>query len=200
LLPRDGTVHAFGPLLPESEATAAFSDLLTELPWQHDEVRLFGKRIVTDRKVSWHGDIPFSYTYSGIQRTAQPWTPTLAALKARIEAATSTTYNSCLANLYHHGGEGMAWHSDDESMLAYHAPIASLSLGAARRFDFKHKTDPTLRVSIHLDHGHLLLMRDETQTHWLHALPKTKKVLTPRINLTFRTITIKPIEQSNFKD
>jgi alkylated DNA repair dioxygenase AlkB len=189
LLPQDGTVLPFGPLLPEPEASAAFEALLAELPWRQDEVLLFGKRIVTARKVSWHGDIPFTYTYSRIQRTAQPWTPTLAALKARIESATGTTYNSCLANLYHSGGEGMAWHSDDEPMLAPHAPIASLSLGAPRRFDFKHKKDPTLRASILLDHGHLLLMLNETQTHWLHALPKTQKVTTPRINLTFRTIT-----------
>jgi alkylated DNA repair dioxygenase AlkB len=188
LLPHDGTVIHHGPLLTEPEATAAFTALLTELPWQHDEVRLFGKRIVTARKVSWHGDRPFSYTYSGIPRSAQPWTATLAAIKTRIEATTGTTYNSCLANLYHTGTEGMAWHSDDEAMLLAHAPIASLSLGAPRRFDFKHKKDPSLRASILLEHGHLLLMLNETQTHWLHALPKTKKIQAPRINLTFRTI------------
>jgi alkylated DNA repair dioxygenase AlkB len=188
LLPQDGTVIHHGPLLTEPEATAAFTALLTELPWQHDEVRLFGKRIVTARKVSWHGDRPFSYTYSGIPRSAQPWTATLAAIKTRIEATTGTTYNSCLANLYHTGTEGMAWHSDDEAMLLAHAPIASLSLGAPRRFDFKHKKDPSLRASILLEHGHLLLMLNETQTHWLHALPKNKKIQAPRINLTFRTI------------
>jgi alkylated DNA repair dioxygenase AlkB len=188
LLPHDGTVIHHGPLLTEPEATAAFTALLTELPWQHDEVRLFGKRIVTARKVSWHGDRPFSYTYSGIPRSAQPWTATLAAIKTRIEATTGTTYNSCLANLYHTGTEGMAWHSDDEAMLLAHAPIASLSLGAPRRFDFKHKKDPSLRASILLEHGHLLLMLNETQTHWLHALPKNKKIQAPRINLTFRTI------------
>ena len=188
LLPQDGTVIHHGPLLTEPEATAAFTTLITELPWQHDEVRLFGKRIVTARKVSWHGDLPFSYTYSGIPRSAQPWTSTLAAIKTRIEATTGTTYNSCLANLYHNGTEGMAWHSDDEPMLLAHAPIASLSLGAPRRFDFKHKKDPSLRASILLEHGHLLLMLNETQTHWLHALPKTQKIQTPRINLTFRTI------------
>lgn len=188
LLPQEGTVIHHGPLLTEPEATAAFTALITELPWQHDEVRLFGKRIVTARKVSWHGDRPFSYTYSGIPRSAQPWTATLAAIKTRIEATTGTTYNSCLANLYHTGTEGMAWHSDDEAMLLAHAPIASLSLGAPRRFDFKHKKDPSLRASILLEHGHLLLMLNETQTHWLHALPKTKKIQTPRINLTFRTI------------
>jgi alkylated DNA repair dioxygenase AlkB len=192
LLPQDGTVLPLGPLLTEPDATAAFQALLTELPWQHDQVRLFGKRIVTARKTSWHGDQPFSYTYSGIPRTAQPWTPTLAALKAQIEAATATSYNSCLANLYHSGAEGMAWHSDDEPMLLRHAPIASLSLGAPRRFDFKHKKHPSLRASILLEHGHLLLMLNETQTHWLHALPKTKKATSPRINLTFRTISKVP--------
>jgi len=188
LLPRDGVVTDHGALLTPAEADQAFTDLLAELPWHHDEVILFGKRIVTARKVSWHGDHPFTYTYSRIQRTAQPWTPALGALKARIESATGTTYNSCLANLYHHGGEGMAWHSDDEPMLARHAPIASLSLGAARRFDFRHKTDSTLRLSVQLTHGSLLLMAGETQSYWLHALPKTKKVTAPRINLTFRTI------------
>lgn len=188
LLPQDGSLAYHDAFLPAAEADQAFAALLAEVPWKPDEVLLFGKRIVTARKVSWHGDHPFTYIYSRLPRTAQPWTPTLAALKARIEAATSTTYNSCLANLYHHGGEGMAWHSDDEPMLLRHAPIASLSLGAPRRFDFKHKQDPTLRLSLPLAHGSLLLMLGETQTHWLHALPKSKKITAPRINLTFRTI------------
>jgi len=187
LMPCDGIVIYHGPILTPQQAAAFFTQLSTRIAWTHDEVMMFGKRLTTARKVAWYGDAPFTYTYSGTTKSALPWTPELAQLKQLIEQHTAATFNSCLLNLYHHGGEGMAWHSDDEKMLTPQAPIASLSLGAKRRFCFKHKHLPH-KLSLELEDGSLLLMQGETQTHWLHSLPKATRIQQPRINLTFRTI------------
>jgi len=186
LLPRDGEVVYHGPIMSPGEASRCFEVLRSEVPWQNDEVIIFGKRIVTARKVAWYGDEAFAYTYSGTTRHALPWTNELLRLKGKVESLAEVTFNSCLINLYHHGEEGMSWHSDDESTLVRGATIASVSLGAERKFAFKHKREPGLTTSLVLEHGSLLLMKGATQEHWLHALPKTKRVSEPRINLTFR--------------
>lgn len=185
LLPCDGIVNYFGPILPSMEVKKLYQNLLTDIPWKNDEAVIFGKHIITARKVAWYGDSGFSYTYSGTTKQALLWTPELADLKTLVEQLTNTHYNSCLLNLYHDGNEGMAWHSDDEKSLGRDTTIASVSFGAEREFRLKHKrTDE--RVSILLESGSLLVMKGATQTHWLHSIPKTKKVTTPRINLTFR--------------
>ena len=187
LLPRDGTVNYFGPILSVTETKRYYQTLLRDIPWKNDEAVIFGKHIVTARKVAWYGDSNFSYTYSGTTKQALAWTPELAALKAIVETLTNTVFNSCLLNLYHDGNEGMAWHSDDEKSLGKDSTIASVSLGAEREFRLKHKrTDD--KVSIMLESGSLLVMKDTTQTHWLHCIPKSKRITTPRINLTFRTM------------
>ena len=186
-MPCDGTVNYHGPILSGAEADHYLAALLGNVPWKHDELVIFGRHIVTTREVAWFGDAGCAYTYSGTTKQAVPWFTELSNLKALVEKLTQTTYNSCLANLYHDGSEGMAWHSDDEKELAPCATIASLSFGAERKFSFKHKrTQET--TSLMLEHGSLLAMRDTTQLHWLHSLPKAKKITTPRINLTFRTI------------
>jgi alkylated DNA repair dioxygenase AlkB len=187
LLPADGTVNYYGPIFTPPEARRFYETLLNTIPWVNDVAVIFGKRIVTARKVAWYGDADFSYTYSGTTKQALAWTPELLELKAKVEQLTGATYNSCLLNLYHHGGEGMAWHSDDEKAMVRHAAIASVSFGAERKFSFRHKRTKE-GASIILENGSLLVMKDETQQHWQHSIPKTKKVLTPRINLTFRTM------------
>ena len=187
LLPCDGTVNYFGPVLAVSEARRHYDALLRDIPWKHDEAVIFGKRIVTARKVAWYGDSDFSYTYSGTTKQALDWTPGLAELKTLVESLAGSRFNSCLLNLYHNGGEGMAWHSDDEKSLVRNSAIASLSLGAEREFRFKHKRDG-LKTSVLLESGSLLVMKGATQSHWLHSIPKSKKVISPRINLTFRTM------------
>ena len=161
--------------------------LLQEIPWKNDEAVIFGKHFITKRKVAWYGDNQFSYTYSNITKEALPWTKELLELKAIAEKLASATFNSCLLNLYHNGSEGMAWHSDDEKSLGRNSPIASMSFGAERKFSFKHKQTKETR-SLLLEHGSLLVMKGEVQQHWLHSLPKSLKVKSPRINLTFRTI------------
>ncbi|MEO9946265.1 alpha-ketoglutarate-dependent dioxygenase AlkB [Paraglaciecola sp.] len=183
----DGLVEYHGLVIAAQEANQFFDALLHKIEWKSDEANIFGKQILTKRKVAWYGDKPFSYTYSNSTKMALPWIDELITLKAIVEDKTGASFNSCLLNLYHSGEEGMAWHSDGEKDLLKNGAIASLSFGAERKFSFKHKqTQKTLSVS--LQHGSLLVMKGETQSHWLHRLPPTKKVSAPRVNLTFRTI------------
>ncbi len=191
ILPNDGTVNYFGPVITFAEATYFFEELMHTIAWKNDEAKIFGQHFITPRKAAWYGDKAFPYTYSGTTKYALPWTKELLELKQLVERVSGATYNSCLLNLYHTGKEGMAWHSDDETALKKNAAIASVSLGAERKFAFKHKSNHAT-VSIVLEHGSLLVMKDETQTNWLHRLPPTKKIETPRINLTFRTMDIHP--------
>lgn len=187
LLPFDGAVNYYGLIMSDKMAKSYFDTLLEEIEWEQDKAIIFGKTILTKRKVAWYGDEMFSYTYSGATKFALPWTKALLALKQMAEKATGETYNSCLLNLYHSGNEGMAWHSDAEKDLKKDGAIASISLGATRKFAFKHKLTAQ-KVTLMLENGSLLLMKGTTQTHWLHRLPPTQKVQPARINLTFRTI------------
>lgn len=187
LLPKDGTVCYYGKIMDNSEAQFYFDRLLATIEWKNDEAIIFGQLITTKRKVAWYGESNFKYSYSKITKEALPWTAELKELKTLVEAKTAETYNSCLLNLYHDGNEGMAWHSDAEKDLKKNGAIASLSFGAERKFAFKHKTTKET-VSLILEHGSLLVMKDETQSNWLHRLPPSKRINKTRINLTFRTI------------
>ena len=187
IVPCDGIVNYHGMILSQSEADRYYQALLNDIAWQHDRAIIFGKEIITKRKVAWYASAPFSYTYSKVTKTALPWAAVLLELKKQVEHHTAETYNSCLLNLYHNGSEGMAWHSDGEKELKKYGAIASLSLGAERKFSFKHKSTKQA-ISTVLEHGSLLVMKGDTQKYWLHCLPLTKTEQTSRINLTFRTI------------
>lgn len=187
LLPKDGMVQYFGKVISTEKANQFMEALLNGIDWRNDEVVIYGKRIITKRKMAWYGDRPFEYKYSNISRTALPWTNELLELKTIVESISNENYNSCLLNLYHDGNEGMGWHSDDEKDLKKDGAIASVSLGADRKFGFKHKADKQT-MYLMLEHGSLLLMKGQVQSHWLHSLAKSTRVLKPRINLTFRTI------------
>lgn len=187
LLPADGIVLYYGKVFAQQQAQHYLERLLNTIEWRNDEAVIFGKHIVTKRKVAWYGDKNYDYTYSNTTKQALLWTDELIELKTLTEKLTGATYNSCLLNLYHNGNEGMAWHSDGEKMLAKNGSIASLSFGAERKFSFKHKVNKQTH-SLILEHGSLLEMKGETQTHWLHRLPPTKTIQKPRVNLTFRTI------------
>ena len=186
-LPYEGTVNYYGKLLNQEAANHYLKALLENIEWRNDEAVIFGKKIITKRKVAWYGEKPFEYTYSNTTKHALLWTKELLELKELIEKETGETFNSCLLNLYHTGDEGMAWHSDGEKDLKKDGAIGSMSFGAERKFAFKHKQSKQ-KVELILEHGSLLVMKDTTQTHWLHRLPPTKRVSTPRVNLTFRTI------------
>ncbi len=187
LLPENGEVFYFGKVFSEAESITFFDQLLTEINWQADEAVIFGKLIYTKRKVAWYADETFSYTYSNRTKSAIIFTDVLLKIKEIVEKNTNETYNACLLNLYHSGEEGMAWHSDYEKELKKHGSIASVTFGAERFFSFKSKKNQQL-IKIFLENGSLLEMKGTTQENWLHRLAPTKKVLTPRINLTFRTI------------
>ena len=187
LLPHNGTVNYYGKLMSYQKATHFYTQLLNTIDWKNDVAIIFGKRIETKRKVAWYGEKEFEYTYSNNTKLALPWTKDLLELKELIELKTGELFNSCLLNLYHNGNEGMAWHSDGEKDLKKNGAIASLSFGAERKFAFKHKVTKETVYRV-LEHGSLLVMKDDTQTNWLHRLPPTKKIFKPRINLTFRTI------------
>lgn len=186
-LPYEGTVQYYGKVMQKLVADYYFEKLMQNIAWENDQAIIFGRQITTKRKVAWYGDQAYEYTYSNVNRYALLWTLELLELRQRVEQLTGERFNSCLLNLYHTGEEGMAWHSDDETDLKKNGAIASLSFGAERKFAFKHKQSKE-KVELYLQHGSLLVMKDTTQSHWLHRLPPTKKVSTARINLTFRTI------------
>ncbi|MGB0911378.1 MAG: alpha-ketoglutarate-dependent dioxygenase AlkB family protein [Nitrospirales bacterium] len=187
LLHRDGLVQYYGQIMDPQKANMYLGSLLGKIEWKNDEAIIFGERVVTKRKVAWYGDQPYTYTYSNTTKRALPWIDELLELKRIIEWWTEETFNSCLLNLYHTGMEGVAWHSDAEQDLKKNGAIGSLSFGAERKFSFKHKQTKE-SISLHLQNGSLLVMKGATQTHWMHRLPPTKMVSTPRVNLTFRTI------------
>jgi alkylated DNA repair dioxygenase AlkB len=189
LLPFDGNAVYYGKIFQKLKADLILQTLLNNIEWKNDEAIIYGKKIITKRKVAWYGDTDFEYKYSGVTKRALIWTETLIELKGIVEDLSQESYNSCLLNLYHNGNEGMAWHSDAEKDLKPNGAIASLSFGAERIFAFKHKQQLQI-VPILLEHGSLLVMKGETQKNWLHRLPPRTKVLHPRINLTFRTIVV----------
>lgn len=189
LLPKDGTVNYFGKVLNKEDANNYFNILMKTIEWKNDETVIFGKHLVVKRKAAWYGDEKYSYTYSKTTKYALPWTKELLELKKIVEIKTGAIFNSCLLNLYHTGEEAMGWHSDDEKSLGKNTAIASLSFGAERKFFFRHKQTKET-VSVILENGSLLVMKEATQTNWLHRLPPTKKINSARINLTFRTMAV----------
>ena len=187
LLPYDGALFYVPNFLNHVISDKMFEVFLKDILWEHDEFTMFGKKIISKRKVAWYGAKQYDYTYSGIHRKANLWTPELLELKKMIEDVSHDTFNTCLLNLYHNGLEGMGWHSDDEKELEPCATIASVSLGSDRKFSFRHKESKET-LSLTLQNGSLLLMKGEIQNYWQHQLPKTKRIENPRINFTFRSI------------
>ena len=180
----------YHPLLFDSqEQSLLMNALQEEIPWKQEHIKLFGKTHPTPRLTAWHGDTHCVYKYSGVVNQPFPWTPSLLIIKTRIESLSNgTTFNCVLLNFYRDGSDKMGWHSDDEKELGPNPSIASVSFGATRRFDFKHKTEAHNKFSIQLESGSLLLMQGDMQHHWLHQIPAQKRIQEPRINLTFRYI------------
>lgn len=188
LLPYDGKVNNLGVII--DDATALYNTLLNELPWQPDIVTLFGKTHITTRKIVWMGDEDANYQYSGHVRQTVPWSDMVFHVKQDIEQAlakigVTTNFNTCLLNYYPSGADGMGYHADDEKELGHQPVIASLSLGATRKFVFKHKKTQD-KVELYLESGQLVVMHGDTQTFWKHTITKTKTVDAGRISLTFR--------------
>lgn len=174
--------------LPAAQADALLAQLLGGIDWEVHRIRLFGRELDSPRLSSWIGDPQARYRYSGVRFEPRPWPAPLAALRGRLAEATGAAFNSVLANRYRDGRDAMSWHSDDEPELGPAPLIASLSLGATRRFAFRHRQERTLRRTLELAHGDLLLMAGTTQALYQHALPRTARPVGERVNLTFRTI------------
>jgi len=170
------------------EANALFDELYQHTPWIEEDIRVYGKVYKQPRLTAFYANNQKTYGYSNISMTPQPFTPLLNAIKTKVEEATQTQFSSCLLNLYRDGQDTNGWHADDEKELGLNPVIASVSLGAERAFHLKHKKIKTLKHKLNLQNGSLLLMKNETQHHWLHQIPKTKKPLGKRINLTFRLL------------
>lgn len=189
ILTVDGRVLLYQNLFNSDESNKIFQELLNTTQWRQDAIKIFGRSVLLPRKTAWYGDEDKTYAYSGIEMHPQPWTAALETIKSRIEPFTEVTFNSVLLNLYRNGQDSVSWHSDEEPELGQNPVIASVSFGATRQFVLKHKSRKDMgKISIDLTHGSLLLMEGATQHNWLHQVPKTKKNISERINLTFRVI------------
>ena len=163
-------------------------ELIAQTRWTQPSLTLYGRSVAVPRQVAWYGDADAHYRYSGISNTPLPWTPLLGDIRQRLEQQLGLTLNGVLLNLYRDGQDAMGWHSDDEAALGPEPVVVSLSLGATRRLDFRRKGGSRIEYSIELEHGSLLVMGGATQHHWQHQIARTRKIGTPRLNLTFRLI------------
>jgi alkylated DNA repair dioxygenase AlkB len=173
--------------LSRTEADAMFEILLNEIGWEVHRIQMFGRLIDSPRLSCWIGDPGASYTYSRTRFKPHPWPVALTSLRVRLRETLGFDFNSVLANRYRDGRDAMGWHSDDEPELGPQPVIASVSLGATRRFALKPRSEGG-RLTLDLPHGSLLVMRGDTQTRYRHALPRTAQPIGERINLTFRRI------------
>lgn len=184
----DAELHFYPQWLPLETADAWLRQLEAETPWSQPQVRVFNRWTPVPRQVAWYADPGVVYGYAGLNHAALPWTPLLQLIRAQVEAASGQAFNGVLLNRYRDGQDSMGWHSDDEASLGRNPVIASLNLGAARRFDFRRKGTSRIGHSLELGHGSLLVMAGATQHHWQHQIAKTRKASGLRLNLTFRWI------------
>ena len=187
LLPFDGSAVLHEEAFPADRASAAFEELLATNPWESHDLVVFGTKYREPRLSTWHAIDNLPYTYSGLTRQPVPFTPLLHELRARCEAIASARFNAVLVNLYRNGSDGVGWHADDEPENGIEPVIASVSLGATRRFDFRHRASGNT-VKVELEHGSVVVMSGLSQQCWVHQIAKTKMPVGPRINLTFRWV------------
>ncbi len=188
LLPNNGEAFLFSPFFSKKDSDSLLQDLLTNINWKQEPIKIFGKPVMQPRLTAWYGNTGKVYSYSGITMQPLPWTNNLQFIKKAIEKKTGTVFNSALLNYYRDGKDSMGWHRDNEKELGTNPSIASVSLGASRIFKLRYYTDKTISHSIELSHGSLLLMKGPTQHHWEHQVAKTAKPVGARINITFRYI------------
>ncbi|MCG8463660.1 MAG: alpha-ketoglutarate-dependent dioxygenase AlkB [Xanthomonadales bacterium] len=184
----DCALYYFPDWIAVAKADALFDALNAEIPWQQRAIQVYGRQVMQPRLTAWIGDESASYSYSKTQHLPEPWTPTTSKLRHDLEQSCQWRFNSVLANCYRNGEDSMGWHADNEAELGQQPVIASLTLGAARRFVMRRRDDHQQKFECLLAHGSLLVMAGETQQYWQHSLPKSRKVNGARINLTYRWI------------
>jgi alkylated DNA repair dioxygenase AlkB len=184
----DAEIIYFPDFLSNEEADSLFQELLKNIPWQQDQITVYGKKHLQPRLTALYGNEGKPYSYSNIVMQPHHWTLTLQKIKSLVENVSDTSFTTVLLNYYRNGSDSNGWHSDNEKELGTNPVIASLSLGAERNFQLKHNFDPTQKKNIILENGSLLLMKGATQHFWKHQVPKTTKPIGARINLTFRVI------------
>ncbi len=184
----DSDIWYFPGFLESSQAGSYFEQLKRETHWRQDDIRVFGKVYPQPRLTALYADNSKPYRYSNLTMHPLPYTPLLQDIKEKVENLCGTRFTTCLLNLYRDGQDSNGWHADDEKELGVNPVIASVSLGETRYFHLKHKEQKSLKFKLELEHGSLLLMQGTTQHHWLHQIPKTRRPIEERINLTFRVI------------
>lgn len=188
LLPKDGSLFYYPGFLTKEDADKYLELFKKDTEWQQDKINFGGKIQLIPRLQAWYGDPNKTFTYSGITLRPKEWTNPLKELGDKLKDKTGIDFSSVLINLYRDGNDSVAWHADDEVELGINPVIASISLGAPRIFKVKHKTEKDLRREVVLEHGSLVIMRDEMQHRWMHSVPKEKDIKDTRINLTYRVI------------
>ena len=184
----DAELIYFSHFFDTVKSQSLMQALIDRIDWKHEKIKLYGREVWQPRLTAYYGDQGKPYAYSHISLDPNPWTEELRFIKEKIESVSGHQFTSVLLNYYRDGQDSMGWHSDDEKELGLNPVIGSVSFGTPRKFMLKHKKDKTLKSSVMLENGSLLLMQGTTQHHWYHQIPKTKKPLGARINLTFRKI------------
>lgn len=184
----ENLLEYFPGFLESQQSISLMRQLIKQVPWRQQVIQMYGKEVITPRLTAWFGDSNKSYQFSGTKFDPVPWTSELYDLKEKIQKVTGLSFNSVLLNFYRDGNDSVAWHSDNEKELGINPHIASLSIGQARQFEFRHKTDHSRKYGLSLENGSLLIMKGDLQHNWEHRIPKSKKLNNERINLTFRSI------------
>lgn len=185
----DADIILFDEFFTKTESEKLYKNLIEKINWQQYTIKMFGKILNQPRLTAFYGEENKPYAYSGLKLTPNPWTEDLLFIKSRITKTAQINFSSVLLNYYRNGQDSMGWHSDDEKELGQNPVIGSISFGETRLFQLRHLTRKDLKkVDIKLTNGSFLLMKGQTQHYWEHQIPKTSKHITPRINLTFRTI------------
>ncbi|MFC0185587.1 Alkylated DNA repair dioxygenase AlkB [Pseudarcicella hirudinis] len=188
LLPFQGEAYFYPDFFSKSKSDFYFNQLLDEIRWKQEPIKIFGKEVMQPRLTAWYGDEGKIYTYSGITMIPHEWTPALLEIRQKAEEISKVRFTSALLNLYRDGKDSMGWHRDNEKELGLNPVIGSVTFGASRCFQLRNYQDKKLIRSIDLSHGSFLLMQGETQHFWEHQLPKVKNTVDVRINITFRVI------------
>jgi len=189
ILPLPDAVFEFYPnLFNQEEADMLFDKLMNETPWQQDDITIFGKKIAQPRLTCLFGNEGKPYSYSGLTMQPHPWNTTMIFIKERVEQFSKQNFTTVLANLYRNEKDSNGWHADNERELGRNPIIASVSFGEERKFQLKHIKDTNIKLSLNLNHGSLLVMKEGSQIHYKHQIPKATQPKNTRINVTFRTI------------